>query len=396
LTLAVARSAVSVPLHPAAHGLHVLDEALAGGGGPHQRRQPGGVVVAEAEVAGERAGLEQRLELPRLRPPLVVGLVAGERAHQRTGAALGAQTGVDRPGDLHADPHHRAGERRRGAQRRLGRAGLPALRRHHRLGHEHHVDVAHVVELTATRLAHADDCEPAGRRALGQPGERHRQPGRQGGGRQVGQLARDVLDADDARQVAPGQPEQAAAVGQAQVLHHVRSGPPGAGAARPPGQRLVGRRADRVEQRPLQAVQAGAHGGELVVGQQPPVARVEHQVVGERQAGAQHPEQAPPQARAGRQRREQRSPVVRGREQAGEPGRGGVGVGGVTELGDQHLGPLVDRRPVGQQSGRGERRRRIGGLGEAQPGEPGGAGAGAGHERSSAKQTERGSSANSP
>ena len=44
-----------------------------------------------ARSPGDRAGLEQRLELPGLGPALVVAAVAGERADQRPGLALGAQ-----------------------------------------------------------------------------------------------------------------------------------------------------------------------------------------------------------------------------------------------------------------------------------------------------------------
>ena len=58
--------------HPAAHRLDVLDEALARGRAPHHRSDRVGVLPAELEVTGHRTRLEQRLELPGLRPALVV------------------------------------------------------------------------------------------------------------------------------------------------------------------------------------------------------------------------------------------------------------------------------------------------------------------------------------
>ncbi len=56
--------------HPAAHRLHVGDEAVALRGRPHHRRDAGAELLAQGEVAGDRTGLEQRLELPGLRPLL--------------------------------------------------------------------------------------------------------------------------------------------------------------------------------------------------------------------------------------------------------------------------------------------------------------------------------------
>ena len=50
--------------------------------------------VAELGVAGDGPGLEQRLELPVLRPPLVVRRVAVEGARQRPGAPFGPEVGV--------------------------------------------------------------------------------------------------------------------------------------------------------------------------------------------------------------------------------------------------------------------------------------------------------------
>ena len=111
------------------------------------------------EVAGDRTGLEQRLELPGLGPPLVVAAVAGERADQRPGLALGPQGGVDRPdralaGVVGADLHQVAGQLGRGPS---GRRVVGALGR---LVDEDHVDVGDVVELVAAALAHRDHRQP--------------------------------------------------------------------------------------------------------------------------------------------------------------------------------------------------------------------------------------------
>ena len=70
----------------------------------------GHVLLAQLPVAGERPRLQQRLELPALRPPLVVRDVRVEAAHERAVLALGAQVRVDLPerrfeGEL-GDPLH--------------------------------------------------------------------------------------------------------------------------------------------------------------------------------------------------------------------------------------------------------------------------------------------------
>ncbi len=76
-----------------------------------------GTRAPSVEVAGDRPGLEQRLELPGAGPAPVVGLVAGQRPHQRAVLALRPQPRVDLPGDAAADPHRLAGQRRRRGQR---------------------------------------------------------------------------------------------------------------------------------------------------------------------------------------------------------------------------------------------------------------------------------------
>ena len=108
---------------------------------------------AEVAVAGDRSGLDQRLEFPRPRPPVVVGRVALERAGERPRPPFGPQVGVGAEHDaVLARRRHRArAARARGA---LGRVGVAVV-------DEQHVDVARVVQLAAAELAHADHREAA-------------------------------------------------------------------------------------------------------------------------------------------------------------------------------------------------------------------------------------------
>ncbi len=160
LELAVGLAGGHVLLDPAAHRLDVLDEVLAAGGLPDERAQRVLVGPAQLDVPGRHPGLEQRLELPRLGPPLVVGPVARDGAHQRAVLALGPQRRVDRP-QRALGGGRRAGAHEAGRQRRpdANRALLVGSSR--RLGDEDDVDVADVVQLAAAGLAHADDGEPA-------------------------------------------------------------------------------------------------------------------------------------------------------------------------------------------------------------------------------------------
>jgi hypothetical protein len=126
--------------------------------------------------------------------------VARERAHQRPRLALGSERCIDRPdssfaGDLGTDPHHGRGDR--------CRAGVGRLRG------EDDVDVAHVVELAATALAHADHSQPALGRMFA-TGDLER--GRQCRLGEVGKLAGHIVNRDVAAHVARGEGQQAAAI----------------------------------------------------------------------------------------------------------------------------------------------------------------------------------------
>ena len=83
--------------HPLAHPLHAVDEVLARRARPDLRLDGAHVRVAELGIPGDRPRLQQRLELPALRPAVVVRQVRIERAHERALLALGPQVRVDLP-----------------------------------------------------------------------------------------------------------------------------------------------------------------------------------------------------------------------------------------------------------------------------------------------------------
>ena len=157
LDVAVHLGARDVGDDAAAHRPGVLDEALAGRGLPHPRLDHLLVGGAEVTVAGGGAGLQQRLELPGLRPFGVVAAVGVQGAHQRAVLALGAQVRVHLP------------QRALGGALGAGAGELPRQRgpdRDHVLlvavlvrgGDDvHDVDVGDVVELPRAGLAHRDD-----------------------------------------------------------------------------------------------------------------------------------------------------------------------------------------------------------------------------------------------
>jgi hypothetical protein len=320
LQLALGDLGLHVLLDAPAHGLHVGDEAVALGRVPHHRRDGLEVGRAQLGVARDRAGLEQRLELPRLGPAPVVGHVAVERADQLALAPLRPQVRVDLEARLPRHPHHPGGE--------LGGGRVGGL------GDEHDVDVADVVQLAPAALAHRDDGQTpvAGVGALR---ERlrggHRDRGLQRGGGQVGQVRRDLVDLQHGQlrlphrgEVGGGEDEQLVAVGGAQGLDPGGTGergPPALGAA---GGRGVGVGADGPEQRP----RVGRRVGRAVAGEAVPAVGVGDEVVGERRRAAEQAEQPPPEpgGRPGARRRTRDGRAARrrgARRCAGRgPGRG--------------------------------------------------------------------------
>ncbi len=83
--------------YPPPHRLDRFHKSVPLGGRPHQVGHRRGILRAEIRVSGNRAGLEQGLELPGLRPARVVLKVGIEGSDQRTVLALGTQIGVHLP-----------------------------------------------------------------------------------------------------------------------------------------------------------------------------------------------------------------------------------------------------------------------------------------------------------
>gem|GEM_PF-3653760 len=221
-----------------AHGLDRLHEPLALGGGPDERGD--GVLVALPQLAVPRhaAGLEQRLELPGLRPALVVAHVRVQGAHQGSVLALGAQVRVHLPqGRFGARGHHGVGEHVGQLRGDLGGRALvrdlPGLRRAG-LHDVHDVHVRDVVQLARAALAHADHGQahllhqrlvPALVRLGPGDGERRLECR----SREVGELAahrRHVLHGVQGADVAHGHTREPAPVGGAQGLLSLRAREP--------------------------------------------------------------------------------------------------------------------------------------------------------------------------
>ena len=194
--------------HPASHRLGLGDESLALRAAPHQRRHHRHVLLRHGEVAGHRARLEQRLELPGLRPALVVAAMAGDRAHQQSRLALGTQRRVHRPdralrGVVGADPHQVAGQLGGGPGRPVVRRAVGGL------VDEDDVDVGDVVELVATALAHRDHRQPGESRVLARP-VAGRSPARPPGCPRPGRRARPPRRRPRGGGPGPGRPVAAA------------------------------------------------------------------------------------------------------------------------------------------------------------------------------------------
>ncbi len=175
-----ARSSLQLPSgHAAARhlgfgpGLHGPQRAEVVG---RQRPAPQGFGGGGGEGGGQlgrpghRPGLEQRLELPGRGPSLPVRLEGGHRAHEGPIAAFGPKVGVD--------PEAAAGDAHGLAHRRLVAGTGAALA----VAGEDDVDVAGVVELASSQLAHPHHHD-VGRAGQGAAGGQHVVgQGRQGGG----------------------------------------------------------------------------------------------------------------------------------------------------------------------------------------------------------------------
>ncbi len=330
-----------VPDDAAAHGLHVGDEVGPPGGLPDHRAEGLEIRLAQLAVAGHRAGFQQRLELPRLGPALVVGDVTGQGPDQGAVASFGAEVGVHREqgalgGVLRAGPDQARGQLGRGTQRRWVGLGVGGVSRTGRgrvccpgavglLGggggaDEDHVHVAGVVELAPAALAHGDHRQPGGGRPRGQLGAGDGQRGLEGRGGEVGQFGRGLVDCDGAGQVPGRQVQQPPLVGGGQGGSRVPVLRPGRVGDR---LRVVGLSAHRRQQvrpelggpRAAQRVRAAQHLA---------VVRVADQVIAERGARAEHRGKPVPQPGVSAQRGEQ----VTVERHPGQRGQGQIRVGG--------------------------------------------------------------------
>lgn len=204
---------------PAPHGLHRLHKPFASCGIPDQRRDGLFVAAAQCHVAGDGAGLQERLELPAFRPAGVVAFVRRQRPHQGPGLAFRAQVRV------HFPQPRLAGDRRNGPRDAAGEGGAdgvgPRIIELGGVDHVDHVDVGNVVQFAGAALAHPDDGKADVRdvgcaELLGRLGARHRQGSFDGGAGQVGQLGPDgghEVQRVGGAQVLNGQVHHTAAVG---------------------------------------------------------------------------------------------------------------------------------------------------------------------------------------
>ena len=162
-----------VRLDPAAHRLHLGDEAGPVAGLPDQRPERVDVGAAQGGVAGDRAHLQQRLELPGARPLLVVGARGRPRVRTSAPALPSGRSAASTSQAASRQIRIRAAATRVGGGqgRRLGVARVD------RLGHEDDVDVADVVQLPAAALAQRRS-RPAGRRRRRRAARRRRRPAR--------------------------------------------------------------------------------------------------------------------------------------------------------------------------------------------------------------------------
>ena len=313
-----------------AHRLHLGHEVLALARRPHHRHQRGDVLLAELGIACRGPRLHQRLELPGLGPALVVGDMRVQRAHQLAVLALRPQRRVDLEERLRGEPHHLAGHP--GGDR----VGL--------FGDEDDVDVADVVQLAGTALAHRDHRQPrrlavfAAHRA-----GRHLQRDAQRGVGQIRQVDADLgerqhrLVLHRRRQVEAGEHHQPVAVERPQHGQHIVCATGRFDGVGEGGAQFVGRRQRHVSR------------------QQVPGLRVRDQVVAQRQGRTEHTEQPAAQALVFDQRLVEFIPAATGR--VGQPHhrpQRGVGVRGARQRPQQlDVRVGVPAEPV--QVGRGGR-----------------------------------------
>ena len=219
---AVAQGLGHVLLDASPHRLHVVHEIVPLGGGPDHRVD--GVVISgrQRHVARHGTRLELGLELPRLGPTGVVGLVGVERADQLARSTLRAQRRVDLEERHRPDAHHLSGHT---AGPRVGG-----------LGDEDDVDVRDVVELARPALAHGHHPEPGRHRRVRVDGGHGDGEGR--GQRGVGEIRQapthlgerehGLVVLDRRGDVMRGQQGHVVAVGRTEHVDRGAAGDPGA------------------------------------------------------------------------------------------------------------------------------------------------------------------------
>ena len=320
--------------HPAAHRLGLGDELVVVGDPPDHRPHHVDELLGELQVACHRPGFEHRLELPVLRPALVIGAVRGERADKGAGLAFGTQRGVDLPdrpgGGLGAaDPHHRPDQLGGDLNRLVSAAHRVAVGVQGGFGEVEQVDVADVVELAGAGLAERDDAQPGDLPAL-HLAAGQREGGDDGGVGQVGQLLGDLGQDGDGvgrGEVTGGDAQQGSPVGAAQVV----------GASRV-GYRLLALGGYRGQQF---GPQVGGGAASDVSDEQIQLLGVDGQVLGERHAGAQHAGEPPGPGRVRPQRRDHVRPGLR---YPGEPGECQIRVSRSGEFVQEHRPALLAER----------------------------------------------------
>ena len=231
-----------------------------------------------------------------------------------------------------------------------------------RLGDEDHVDVARVVELAGTALAHRHDREPDRRGVRWQLGAGDREGGLEHRVGEVGEFLGDLVHGGLARQVAAGEVQDPAVVGGGQFLRGVfllsvflssaRRGLRVGGVGRHGAEELL---ADRLRVGAAARLLAAQHGD---------VPRVADQVVGHGLADAEDGGQPRAELRIFGQRADQAGVPLGDLRQAGQ---GEVRVGGLGEEGEQ-------RMPLAGDAEGGELALGLGDVGEAHPREPAGKG----------------------
>ena len=203
----------NVVLDASAHRARGLDEALTRRGAPHVGLC--GFLEGTPDGLVSRAGarLEQRLELPGLRPLVPVLAVGLDGAHECSVASLRPQVSVHRPQWSFGSGPRASGSRRRRKSRRdlEGHAFVPVCPG---LGDVDDVDVGYVVEFACSRLTHRNDGEGDASLRVDVP-PRQGKAGLKGGVDQVGDAPTDLGHEAFriiARQVIGGQVQQDLAI----------------------------------------------------------------------------------------------------------------------------------------------------------------------------------------